>query len=154
MTAAKPASKRARFVEGDMPIYFVYTAGVAGDEFLKGLRDGKLLASKCSHCNRTYCPPRIFCETCLEDIHDLRRVSGAGAVESFTRLHVGLDGTPLKEPVVAAAIRLDRTDATLIHKLGELRGSGPRIGMKVAPVWSKDRTGSILDIQYFRPAGR
>lgn len=154
MTAAKTTTKRGRFVEGDMPIYFVYTAGVAGDEFLKGLRSGRLMASRCPHCKRTYCPPRIFCETCLRDIHDLRRVSGAGIVETFTRLHVGLDGSRLKEPVVAAAIRLDRTDATLVHKLGDLGRAAPRIGMKVAPVWSKQRTGSLLDIQHFRPAGR
>ncbi|MGZ8626656.1 MAG: hypothetical protein ACXWXK_08305, partial [Actinomycetota bacterium] len=41
----------------------------------------------------------------------------------------------------------------LLHKLGEVAAEDVRIGMAVEAVWLApgERTGSILDIAYFRP---
>ena len=40
-----------------------------------------------------------------------------------------------------------------LHYLGEVKPDEIRIGMKVKAVWKppEERTGSILDIRYFRP---
>lgn len=146
--------EHARFVEGDFPIWFVYTAGVAGEKFLRGLKDKKILSSMCPKCSTTYCPPRIYCESCLEDINDVQPVKGTGIVESFTHVHQGVDGKPLAEPVWCAAVRMDGTDGTLVHRLLNVEGDELRIGLKVAAVWAAKRTGSLVDIAGFEPAGR
>jgi uncharacterized OB-fold protein len=51
-------------------------------------------------------------------------------------------------------IRLDgASEGGFLHTLGEVRPDDVRIGMAVEAVWrpAADRTGSILDIAYFRP---
>jgi uncharacterized OB-fold protein len=53
-------------------------------------------------------------------------------------------------------IRLDDTsEGGFLHKLGEVEPGDVRIGMEVEAVWNDpaERTGSILDIAYFRPRG-
>lgn len=142
--------EQARHVEGDMGVSFLYTAGVPGEAFLRGLMKGKILASTCPKCSRTYLPPRSFCEDCFSPIEDLHAVSGTGTVESLTTLHVDLEGNP-GAPEVAAAIRIDDTDTTLLHRLRGGKGDEYRIGMRVEAAWAKKRTGSILDIDHFRP---
>lgn len=140
--------ENARWVEGDLGLHFVYTAGVAGEEFLKALAKGKILAGTCDRCSRTYCPPRMFCETCLAGITDRHDVPGTGAVETLTRLEVDVDGNP-SDPQWVGAVRLDGTDSTMVHRL---HGDGLSVGSRVVPVWSAKRTGSILDIEAFRSA--
>ena len=54
-------------------------------------------------------------------------------------------------------IRLDgASEGGFLHKLGEVAPDDVRIGMEVEAVWKpvEERTGSILDIAYFRPARR
>jgi uncharacterized OB-fold protein len=53
-------------------------------------------------------------------------------------------------------IRLDgASEGGFLHKLGEVDPDDVRIGMAVEAVWKPlaERTGSILDIAYFRPRG-
>ena len=61
----------------------------------------------------------------------------------------------LEEPELPAVISIDGSDGGLLHKLGEVAPDVVRIGMAVEAVWrpEAERTGSILDIAYFRPRG-
>jgi uncharacterized OB-fold protein len=63
---------------------------------------------------------------------------------------------PLDPPEIPAVIKFPSTSGGFLHKLGEIDPSDVRIGMKVEPVWrpEAERTGSILDISHFKPAGR
>lgn len=141
--------ERARFVEGDLGVHFVYTAGVAGEEFLRGLQKGKILASTCDRCSTTYCPPRMFCEDCFHEITDRHEVEGTGTLASLTRLEVDAEGQAA-DPQWVAAVQLDGTDGTLLHRVD---GEGLQIGDRVEAVWAAKRTGSILDIVAFRGVG-
>lgn len=138
--------EHARFVEGDLGLHFVYTAGVAGEEFLRALQKGKLLASTCDRCSLTYLPPRIFCEECFAEITDRHEVLPAGTVVSATRLWVDADGAA-REPQWVAAIQIDGTDTALLHRVA---ADAVAIGDRVEAVWAPKRTGSILDVQHFR----
>ncbi|HLE48206.1 MAG TPA: zinc ribbon domain-containing protein [Candidatus Thermoplasmatota archaeon] len=140
--------ENARWVEGDLGLHFVYTAGIAGEEFLRALQKGKVLASTCGGCEKTYCPPRIFCEECFEEIAERHEVEPKGTIVSLTRLALDEGGKPM-EPAWVGAIRLGGTDTTLLHRL---EGEGLAIGDSVEAVWASKRTGSILDIQAFRGA--
>jgi uncharacterized OB-fold protein len=74
-------------------------------------------------------------------------------VQTFSICNVRWDMQPLDEPELPAVIAIDGSDGGLLHTLGEVEPDEVTIGMKVEAVWKRvgERTGSILDIAYFRP---
>ena len=141
-------------VEGHVPIRHRYTPGVAGEVFFTALRDrGKFMASRCSGCSITYCPPRLFCERCFEGpLESDIEVGPEGTVESFSVGYTGVEGEPLEEPVTLALVRLDGADTVLVHFLVDT--DHLMIGQRVKPALlaKGQRKGSILDLRGFTPA--
>lgn len=142
-------------VDGKVPIRHRYTPGVAGEVFFKALRDsGKFMASRCGSCGITYCPPRLFCERCFDGPLEADiEVGPEGTVESFSVGYTGLEGVELEWPLTVGLIRLDGADTVLVHFLVE--SDHLMIGQRVKPVLQPKgkRTGSILDLRGFTPAG-
>ena len=139
--------------EGYVPIRHRYTPGVAGEAFFKALKDrGVFLGSRCESCGITYCPARLFCERCFDELNADVECGPGGTLESFTVGYMGLEGEPLDEPVLVGLVRLDGADTVLMHFLTD--ASELQIGMRVeAALKAKGkREGSILDIEGFRPA--
>jgi uncharacterized OB-fold protein len=139
--------------EGSIPIRHRYTPGVAGTAFFRALKDrGAFVASRCEGCGVTYCPPRLFCERCFAGPLDANLTVGPrGTVRSFTVGFVGVEGEVLDEPVAVGLIQLDGADTVLMHFLveaGELE-AGARVEPVLLP--KSNRTGSILDVEGFRP---
>lgn len=138
---------------GSIPIASTYTVGVAGERFLRALKDeGKFLATHCDRCDVTYAPARLFCERCLTDLDDAWvQVGSQGTIESLTVLHVELDGTRRLEPEIITAVRLDGADTVLIHRLKPEDREQAEIGARVRAVLLPEnlREGSILDIEHF-----
>ena len=80
-------------------------------------------------------------------------VSDEGEVETFTIVHRDTPLQPMKAPFAYAVIRLDQADTGLPHILGEVKPEDIKEGMRVKAVFAEDRTGSPLDIVYFKPLG-
>ncbi len=138
---------------GKIPLHNVYTVGVANERFLRAIKkEGKLLASLCQSCQCEFLPPKMFCPFCLKELKQWKEVSAVGQVETFTISHLDPLGSPLPQAVVFAFVRLTRNGG-LIHRLGEISPEKVKIGLKVEAVFkpAPERTGSILDIEYFRP---
>jgi uncharacterized OB-fold protein len=138
---------------GDLPVTNRYTYGLAGEKFFRTIKDeGKFLGTYCPHCDHTYVPAAAFCERCLGKLDDWVDVGTIGDVVTYTVLNVSLDGSPLDKPEVIAFIRFG--DGGLIHRLGEIEPEQIEIGLMVEAVFlpASKRTGSILDIKYFKPA--
>jgi len=135
-------------VEGDFPVYFRYTAGIAGERFLREIKDnGKLVASRCVKCNLNYLPPRIYCERCMSKLEEYVEVENHGTVETVTTCTQDSDGKTFPEPVTVALVRFPLAHGGLIHKTkGQLA-----IGDNVRVVFKEKakRIGSILDIEHF-----
>jgi len=138
---------------GDIPIESRYTSGLAGERFLRALKEGKILGVKCPECEFIYLPPRIFCPYCFSSLEEWVEVGNQGAVETYTVLNVDLDGNPLQEPQIVALVNIDGTHGGLVHFLGEVELDELYIGLPVEAVFKpeKEREGSILDIRYFKP---
>ncbi len=140
----------ARVVPGDLPVKFRYTPGVGATAFFEALRDrGVLLGSRCSSCQMTYLPARLFCERCFAELNADTECGPGGTLESFTVAHVGIDGEPLPEPVTWATAKLDGADTVMVHRL--LSTPAPVIGMRVRAVVRDQRTASIDDLEGFAP---
>jgi len=101
-------------------------------------------------------PPRMFCERCFRGTDAWKQVEHTGVVQTFSICNVRWDMQPLDEPELPAVIAIDGSDGGFLHMLGEVERDEIRIGMKVEAVWKpvSERTGSILDIAYFRPGRR
>jgi len=137
----------------NIPIESLYTAGLAGERFLRALKEGEIMGVKCPECELTYLPPRIFCPYCFSSLEEWVEVGNQGTVETFTVLNIDPDGSPLEEPKIIALINIDGTHGGLIHFLAEVELDQLYIGLPVEAVFKpqKKREGSILDIEYFRP---
>ena len=144
--------ERVRTVEGAIPVRHRYTAGVAGDRFFRALRDrGEILATPCATCDVVYVPGRMFCERCFGALAEWVPVGPGGTLESFTAVHVDLDGNPIDEPQWVALVTLDGATTVLVHRL-EPNGTEPAVGARVEAVLEPKsrRSGSINDIRAFR----
>jgi uncharacterized OB-fold protein len=139
--------------QGDFPVTNRYTYGLAGEKFFRAIKDeGKILGTHCPNCNHTYVPAAAFCERCLGKLDEWVDVGTIGDVVTYTVLNVALDGSPLPKPEIIAFIRFG--DGGIIHRLGEIEPEQVEIGLIVEAVFlpASKRSGSILDIKYFKPA--
>lgn len=138
---------------GEFPLQARYTAGVAGERFLRALqKEAKILGTRCEACEVTYVPGRQFCERCLSELTDWQDAGTDGVVETFTLLFDGPDGEQLETPQWVAFVRI--ADGGIVHLLGEVEPEAVSMGMPVQAVFKPkaERTGSMLDIAYFKPS--
>jgi len=139
---------------GEIPMWYRYTYGIAGERFFREILEGeRFVGSKCPSCGCVYIPPKIYCEECFVEIEEYVTLPLQGEVYSYTILHEDLDENRMKEPVILAFITFPGAQGGIIHKLGELNPSEIYIGMNVEPVFKerKKRSGSLNDILYFKP---
>jgi len=147
-------ASKAKAWYGEMPVESLYTVGIAGEKFFRAIKDeGKFLGTKCKKCSMVYVPPKIYCERCFEKLDDYVEVAECGSLESFTCVHIGLDGERLSKPEIIGLINLDGASTGIIHRLGEVEVEKLCMGMRVCAIFKpkNKREGSINDILYFKP---
>jgi uncharacterized protein len=140
---------------GAIPLTSLYTAGVGGQIFFDALKQhGKLIGTRCRPCKQVYVPARCFCERCLGALTEQVEVKPTGLLVSYTICHVDRDRRPLRRPRALALAQLDGATTVLLHYLLDVTGPdqisiGRRVQVIIKP--KRRRTGSILDIEGFRP---
>jgi uncharacterized protein len=135
---------------------YSWAAGIAVGRFLEELKNGRIIARKCNRCKRILVPPRMFCEDCFRTTDDWVYVKDTGVVNTYSISHVAADASRIKEPLYVAVINIDGASPLMgfLHLLGGVKSEKEiKVGMKVQAVWKPEaeRTGSILDIKYFKP---
>ncbi|GBC83913.1 hypothetical protein HRbin11_00331 [bacterium HR11] len=149
-----PHLHEVRSWQGSIQLEGVYTAGVAGERWLRGLQEGRIYGTRCPRCRYTYVPARLFCERCLGHLGEAAwvEVGPHGTLMAWTWVHVDPDGRPLSPPRLMGLVRLDGADALLVHDLQD-GGIPLRVGLRVEAVFRPpaERVGSIRDLAYFRP---
>lgn len=142
---------------------FSVTSGEVLGRFLEGLQKKEFLGNQID--SHTFFPPKPFYERTLQIPDKWVECDGTGIVEAFTicckdenSIHYpGAEKRP-KAPYVVGVIRVGNSEQCLIHYLSGFGTDDPKelsekiqIGMKVQPVWARERTGVIFDIEYFEP---
>ncbi|MCH8906579.1 MAG: hypothetical protein IH840_05775 [Candidatus Heimdallarchaeota archaeon] len=137
-------------VWGDFPVTYHYTVGISGEKFFEGLKNQKLVANTCNSCNKTYLPPKLFCEDCFDELTDdsYKEIKASGKLVSFTEVFLDHRGDKLSDPYFLALIQLNGTDTTFFHKL--INTNNPTIGGNVTAVWNDTRSGSLFDLNGFQ----
>ncbi len=134
-----------------------FATGPVMGRFLLGIKDGKIVANRCPKCGRTQIPARLVCAVCMVEATEWQEVGPEGVLVRYDIVHVPsinpLTGKMREVPYATANIRLDGTvgDDTFWHLLSETDPEKLWVGMRVRPVWRKDREGKIYDIVHFEP---
>lgn len=134
---------------------FAWDTGIAIGRYLASLKQGVILGSYCSTCNRTVVPPRVVCEWCFRPMSEFIPLQDTGTVNTFSLCYVTWDVKRIKEPEIPAVIEIDGASPLhgIMHMLSEVDPGSVNIGMRVQAVWTpeEERQGSITDILYFKP---
>ncbi len=133
-------------------VKYAWATGIAIGQFLKGLKAGEILGTKCEHCGRIVVPPRIFCEWCFKKTDSWIKLPDTGIVNTFSISYITADTTRVKTPIIPAVIGIDSTtNAGFLHLIGGVKPENVRIDMRVRAVWLEpsQRKGAITDIKYF-----
>lgn len=134
-----------------IPFEYEYTAGVAGEKFLRGLQLGKVLASRCGNCGKMYLPPKMYCVDCFLEIRNYRDVGSRASVGAIAKSHVDFEGKRLERPRTFAFIVFEGVTGGLVHyAVGDEKIT---IGAKVKPKFKPpgQRKGTMLDLVGFVP---
>ncbi len=145
-------ASQAHHWHDSIPLEYHYTAGVAGEEFRRELRDnGRFLAAKCSKCKSTYIPARLFCPECFVEMKDLFPIDKPGYVYAFTS--VAKNGSETEQPTIVALVKFESVKGGIVHRLQVNSTGEAAIGMKVEPLLEErvSRTGALTDIRAFKP---
>ncbi len=143
---------QARHWTDSIPLEYHYTAGVAGEEFRRELKEnGRFLASKCAKCKSTYVPARMFCPSCFVEMKETRTIEEPGYVYSYTTVNRNRNGEA-SEPVTLVLVKFEGVKGGIVHRLEP--SNNVTFGMKVVPVLKSpgERTGALTDIISFKPA--
>ena len=74
-----------------------------------------------------------------------------GTLVAFTQARAPSPVHPVEQPIYGL-ILLSGAGTALLHLIGGSPLGNLKTGMKLTPVFREERKGSILDIEYFRPA--
>lgn len=143
-----------QIVSDTISLRYDYALGEVAGKFMDGLRDGKILATRCSKSCLTYLPPRSYCEQSFEPCDSWVEVSKTGVIEQSTIVVRGYEGKR-KTPVAVAFVRLDGADSAIANYVDGLDYSdldkamehiAP--GTKVKVLFSDKREGRITDFSF------
>ncbi len=142
-------------IRGTPELRYRYAAGRYGSLFLRGLGEGRFLASRCAACDRTLVPPRIACTGCFGRMAEIVEVPARGTLLTYTIVTFPfLDpftGAQRPIPYGYGMIRLAGTTNSFQYFLSEKEPSRLRIGMAVEAVFRRERRGEMADLVHFRP---
>ena len=119
-------------------------------EFLKKLKDKKLVGNCCSGCNRVFFPPRYVCGKCLVEPNQWVDLRETGRVATFAISYLKDPETGEIQEKPTVLVQQDGSDTCIITKLNpEVDFKDTYIGMPVKVHWAENRTGGLMDIEYY-----
>jgi len=159
MTAVIEAGTRNILAWKDgIPLRYQYTAGVAGEAFLRALAQGRILASKCTTCGDVRVPPRTYCLECNGRAKVDVELYQSGGIAALSTAYLARGGAKLaaRSRITFGFVTFEGVSGGLIHKILSHGRRDPRIGDPVMPLFLPrgERKGSILDLKGFRTAVR
>ena len=141
-------------------IEYDWATGVAITQFLAGLKDGKIIAAVCNHCESTQVPPMMFCHECFNPMSGYKEIADTGIINTFSLAYINTDATRRDKPELPIVVDFDESKSAradspsgLLHLLDENTDiSKIKVGAKVKAVWKpeNERVGDITDIMYFK----
>ena len=156
LKAADFKQNKVLTVRDEPKLEYAWDSGVAISRYIRELKNGKIIGRKCDGCRKVLVPPRMHCEWCWRPTDSWEFVKDTGIVNTFSLCYITWNMIKLKDPEIPAVIEIDGAAPGhgIMHKIGGVDPKKVKIGMKVKAVWKpkEERTGSILDIMYWKPS--
>ncbi len=147
-------SDRGEVLTEQITLRYDYALGEVAGHFMAGLKQGKILATRCSKSGLTYLPPRSYCERTFERCDAWVEAGLEGVIETSTIVVRGFEGKR-KPPVAIAFVRLDGTDSAIGNyvdglDLSNYEAAMQRIspGRRVRVKFAETREGRITDFSF------
>jgi uncharacterized OB-fold protein len=99
-------------------------------KFFEGLKEHKLLATKCKKCGATFFPPRVDCPKCLGEEMDWFGLSGEGELATFTVNTTPPESFSKYGTYVIGIVKLNEGLATMTW-LKNVKPEDIKVGMKL-----------------------
>jgi len=145
---------RSDVITDHVTLRYDYALGEVAGRFMAGLKDGKILATRCSKSGYVYLPPRSYCERSFEPCDGWVEAGLEGVIETSTIVVRGFEGKR-KPPVAIAFVRLDGVDSAIGNYVDELDLSNYEEAMQtIAPGkrvrvrFAQEREGRITDFTF------
>ena len=146
---------KADVITDVVTLRYDYSLGEVAGRFMAGLKEGKILATRCSKSGLTYLPPRSYCERSFEKCDAWVEAGLEGVIESSTIVVRGFEGKR-KPPVAIAFVRLDGMDSAIGNYVDGLDLSNYAAateklapGKRVRVEFAEKREGRITDFSFF-----
>lgn len=141
-------------LKGGWNVEYNYAVGETGRKFFAALREGRIIAPKCSRCGLVMLPPRAFCERCFVPAGSWVEVGNEGTIQAFTIVPVKFESLP-DPPYAIAYVLLDGAGTAMVNFVRNLdlsdvarAAEALAVGTRVRVVYSEKREGAISDFHY------
>jgi uncharacterized OB-fold protein len=140
---------------GNMQADYMYPNGRGGNKFFKHImKNDTFLAAKCPKCNKTFFPPKIYCEDCFVEIpeNDWFEIPATGKIKLHTVATINTYGENLEEPRIIGMIDIDKTNGAILGIIQTNNPDEKLQGVEVKAVFKpkNEREGTLKDILYFK----
>ena len=129
----RTTSIQGNVMHEEITLSYNYALGEVAGRFMEGLKDRKILATRCSRSGMVYLPPRIFCERSFEKCDSWVEADHKGVIEASTIVVRGFEGSRTP-PVAIAFVRLDGIDSAIANYVEDLDMTDVEAAMdRIAP---------------------
>ena len=118
--------------------------------FLKKLKEKKLIANRCSGCNRIFFPPRQVCGACLLKPDRWVDIRETANVSTYAIAFIKNPDTGEIEEQPMVLVQHDGADTNSIAELApDIDMKSTYINMPIKVHWREERIGGLMDIEYY-----
>ena len=118
--------------------------------FLKKLKDKKLIGNRCSGCNRIFFPPRLVCGQCLVKPDRWVDIRETANVATYAIAYLKNPDTSEVEEKPMVLVQHDGANTCCIAQMApNVNVKDMYINMPLKVHWKDERTGGLMDIEYY-----
>lgn len=108
-----------------------YTPYTKVSDFARHLREGRIMASRCTECGATSFPPRADCKACMSEGFEFVEISGRGTLHTYTRIVAAPTGFDDVAPYTLGVVDLEEGGKALAWIGETIPEDEVAIGMEV-----------------------
>ena len=149
------AQEPVTHIKTPIAIHYDYSIGAGQSTFMRAIREGRILGSRCPDTGKVYAPPRLTSVETASPMTELVELPDRGVVYTYCIVNIKFYDQVLEIPYAYAYIVLDSADSAIMHLIQECPVEEIRPGMRVEAVWKdpSEWTESMENIRYFKPTG-
>ena len=141
-------------IHSDWHVRYNYPVGEVGAHFFDGLKEKKILATRCTASNMTYLPPRAYCERSFNTYDEWIEAGLEGTIEASTIVTAAFDNLP-PPPYAIAYVRLDGVSTAMLNfvknmDLSDVPAAANKLqpGRRVKVKFIDQPEGRVTDFHY------